>query len=102
MTAALAAGASAQTPPTKPPPQPPPDHQHMAGMSMSGMDKGLPPVTIPKGAISTEADVRFMQGMIAHQAQAFYMSRLAAGRQAIPRLLKFANKIEQSQVAEFR
>ena len=50
----------------------------MAGMSMPGMDMGLPPVTIPKGVIYTEADVRFMQGMIAHHAQAIYMSRLAA------------------------
>lgn len=69
---------------------------------MSGMDMGLPPVTIPQGAIYTEADVRFMQGMIAHHAQAIYMSRLAAGRQANPRVLKFANKIDQSQVAEIR
>lgn len=98
MTAALAGASSAQTP-TKPPP---PDHQHMAGMSMSGMDMGLPPVTIPNGAIYTEADVRFMQGMIAHHAQAIYMSRLAAGRQASPRLLKFATKIDQSQQAEIR
>jgi uncharacterized protein (DUF305 family) len=97
MTAALAVAASAQTP-TKPPPKP--DHQHMAGMSMSDMDMGLPPVSIPDGAIFTEADVRFMQGMIAHHAQAIYMSRLAAGRQASPRLLKFADKIDQSQAAE--
>jgi uncharacterized protein (DUF305 family) len=97
-TAVLAGVASAQTP-TKPPP-PPPDHQHMPGMSMPGMDMGMPPVDIPKGAIFTEADVRFMQGMIAHHAQAIYMSRLAAGRQANARVLKFANKIDQSQVAE--
>ena len=63
---------------------------------------GLPPVTIPKGAIFTEADVRFMQGMIAHHAQAIYMSRLAAARQANPRVLKFANKIDQSQQSEIR
>jgi uncharacterized protein (DUF305 family) len=100
MMAMLAVVASAQTP-TKPPP-PPPDHQHMAGMSMSGMDMGLPPVTIPNGAIYTEADIRFMQGMIAHHAQAIYMTRLAAGHQANPRLLKLANKIDQSQVAEIR
>jgi uncharacterized protein (DUF305 family) len=100
MTAALAAGSSAQTP-TKPPP-PPPDHQHMAGMSMPGMDMGLPAVTIPQGVLYTEADVRFMQGMIAHHAQAIYMSRLAAGHQANPRVLKFANKIDQSQQAEIR
>jgi len=61
---------------------------------------GLGPVTIPKGALYTEADVRFMQGMIAHHAQAIYMSRLAAAHQAGPRLLRFAQKIDQSQIAE--
>lgn len=60
------------------------------------------PVTIPKGAIYTEADVRFMQGMIAHHGQAIFMSRLATARGAGPRLLKFANKIDQSQQAEIR
>ena len=68
--------------------------QSMAGMST--------PVTIPKGVIYTEADVRFMQGMIAHHAQAIYMSRMAAARQANPRVLKFANKIDQSQIAEIK
>ena len=58
--------------------------------------------TIPKGAVYTEADVRFMQGMIAHHAQAIYMSRLAAAHQASPRLTKFAQKIDQSQIAEIR
>src|SRR6476620_12700451 len=43
-----------------------------------------------------------MQGMIAHHAQAIYMSRLAAGREASPRVLKFATKIDQSQQAEIR
>ena len=57
-------------------------------------------VVIPKGAIYTEADVRFMQGMIAHHAQAIYMSRMAAAHQASPRLSKFAQKIDQSQIAE--
>src|SRR6185295_18757978 len=70
------------------------DHQHMAGMAT--------PITIPKGVLYTEADVRFMQGMIAHHAQAIYMSRMAASRQANPRLLKFANKIDQSQQAEIK
>jgi uncharacterized protein (DUF305 family) len=73
------------------------DHRHMAGMDM-----GMPPVTIPNGAIYTEADVRFMQGMIAHHAQAIYMSRLAAAHEANPRVTKFANKIDQSQQAEIR
>jgi len=69
-------------------------HGQMAGMSM--------PVTIPQGALYTAADVHFMQGMIAHHAQAIYMSRLATSRGANPRLLKFANKIDQSQQAEIR
>jgi uncharacterized protein (DUF305 family) len=68
--------------------------QPMTGMTM--------PVTIPKGVLYTEADVRFMQGMIAHHAQAIYMSRMAASRQANPRVLKLANKIDQSQQSEIR
>ena len=60
----------------------------------------LGPVVIPKGALYTEADVRFMQGMIAHHAQAIYLSRMAAAHGANPRLLRFARKIDQSQVAE--
>ena len=58
------------------------------------------PVVIPKGALYTEADVRFMQGMIAHHAQAIYMSRMAGAHGANPRLLRFAQKIDQSQIAE--
>ena len=69
-------------------------HQHdMAAMT---------PVTIPKGALYTEADVRFMQGMIAHHAQAIYMSRMAAAHDANARVVKLATKIDQSQVAEIR
>jgi uncharacterized protein (DUF305 family) len=57
-------------------------------------------VTIPAGALYTEADVRFMQGMIAHHAQAIHMSRLAATRGAAPRLVRFARKIDMSQAGE--
>ncbi len=71
--------------------------QHnMAGMS------GHNHITIPEGAVYTVADVEFMQGMIAHHAQAIYMSRMAEAHGASPRLLKLANKIDQSQVAEIR
>lgn len=66
----------------------------MPGMSM--------PVHIPEDAIYTEADVHFMQGMIAHHAQAVYMSRMAARHGATPRVLRLAMKIDQSQVAEIR
>jgi uncharacterized protein (DUF305 family) len=59
-------------------------------------------VTVPEGASYTAADVAFMQGMIAHHAQAIHMSRMAEGHDADPRLVRLAEKIEQSQVAEIR
>jgi uncharacterized protein (DUF305 family) len=68
------------------------DHMHMTHAR----------ITIPAGALYTAADVEFMQGMIAHHGQAIFMSRMAAGHRADPRVLKLANKIDQSQVAEIR
>ena len=59
-------------------------------------------IMVPEGANYTVADVEFMQGMIAHHAQAIYMSRMAQAHQASPRLLRLATKIDQSQVAEIR
>src|SRR6185312_12141524 len=70
----------------------------MAGMNMG--DHGH--ITIPKGVLYTVPDVEFMQGMIAHHGQAIYMSRMAAAHKADPRVLKLADKIDQSQVAEIR
>ena len=61
---------------------------------------GLPPVTIPAGALITEADVRFMQGMIAHHAQAVVMTRLALDAGASERVQKLATKIDLSQAGE--
>jgi uncharacterized protein (DUF305 family) len=72
--------------------------QSMAGMNMG--DHGH--ITIPKGVLYTVPDVEFMQGMIAHHGQAIYMSRLAAAHKADPRVLRLAQKIDQSQVAEIR
>ena len=72
------------------------DHSAHAGHDMSSM----PPVTIPDGALITEADVRFMQHMIAHHAQAVYMTRLAESAGASPRVLKLAQKIDLSQAGE--
>ncbi|GJG89454.1 hypothetical protein tb265_46350 [Gemmatimonadetes bacterium T265] len=71
--------------------------------AMPGMGSDLPamaPVPIPAGVLYTEADVRFLQHMIAHHAQAIAMSRLAVPRAANPRLLRLAQKIDQSQAAE--
>lgn len=68
----------------------------------AGMDHGagLPPVTLPANSIVTEADVRFMQGMIAHHAQAVYMTRLPESAGAGARVLKLARKIDLSQAGE--
>ena len=59
-------------------------------------------ITVPPGAPYTRADVEFMQGMIAHHAQAIHMSRMAEKHQANPRVTRLAIKIDQSQVAEIR
>jgi uncharacterized protein (DUF305 family) len=59
-------------------------------------------ITVPPGAPYTVADVEFMQGMIAHHAQAIHMSRMAGKHGANPRVLRLALKIDQSQVAEIR
>lgn len=62
---------------------------------------GLPELRpIPEGALATAADVQFYQGMIAHHGQAIHMSHLAETRAADPRLVRFAQKIDQSQIAE--
>jgi uncharacterized protein (DUF305 family) len=66
----------------------------MAGMNMGGE------IVIPKGALYTKADVEFMQGMIAHHAQAIVMSRMAESHGASPQVLKLSTKIDQSQVPE--
>ena len=63
---------------------------------------GMHHIVVPPGAPYTVADVEFMQGMIAHHAQAIYMTRLAESHRANPRILKLATKIDQSQVAEIR
>lgn len=65
-------------------------------------DHGAASVVVPAGAKYTAADVAFMQGMIAHHAQAIHMSRMAESRKATPRIVRLAIKIDQSQVAEIR
>jgi uncharacterized protein (DUF305 family) len=69
--------------------------------SMDHMNMGHD-IVIPKGALFTKADVEFMQGMIAHHAQAIVMSRMAESHGANPQVLKLSNKIDQSQVPEIR
>ena len=71
------------------------------GMSGHSMHMG-PEIVIPKGARYTKADVEFMQGMIAHHAQAIVMSRMAEANGANPQVLKLSRKIDQSQVPEIQ
>ena len=55
------------------------------GGGMSGHSMHMAPeIVIPKGARYTKADVEFMQGMIAHHAQAIVMSRMAEAMAANP------------------
>ena len=73
------------------------------GGAMAGMTHDMGhEIVIPKGALYTRADVEFMQGMIAHHAQAIVMSRMAQSHGANPQVLKLSNKIDQSQVPEIR
>lgn len=50
----------------------------------------------------TEADVRFMQGMIGHHAQALEMTELLATRTQSDDMRKLAKRIEVSQADEIR
>jgi uncharacterized protein (DUF305 family) len=75
------------------------DTAAMSGMDHMNMGREI---VIPKGALYTKADVEFMQGMIAHHAQAIVMSRMAESHGANPQVLKLSNKIDQSQVPEIR
>lgn len=76
--------------------------QAHAGHDMSQMG-GMPALKpIAAGALHTTADVQFMQGMIAHHAQAIRMSHIARQNGADDRLQRFAQKIDQSQTAEIR
>lgn len=67
----------------------------------AGHDMGaMPPIELPAGSLITEADVRFMQMMIAHHAQAVHMTRMAEGAGASPRVLRLSQKIDLSQAGE--
>lgn len=77
----------------------PPTHVQAQADPMAGHAMHAP-IVIPTGTNITVADVQFMQGMIAHHAQAIVMSRMAEARGANPQVLKLSNKIDQSQVPE--
>ena len=74
-------------------------HDMSSMPGMAGMSGGTK-IVIPPGSGITVADVEFMQGMIAHHAQAVWMSRLAVGHGANPKVLRLAKMIDQSQIPE--
>jgi uncharacterized protein (DUF305 family) len=63
----------------------------------SSMAMDMAAVTIPPGADYTEADVRFMQGMIHHHAQAITMASMAPTHGANRRVALLCTKIINSQ-----
>jgi len=65
--------------------------------SPSAMEMEMAPVKVPAGADYTEADVRFMQGMIHHHAQAIEMAALAPTHGANARVALLCKKIDNSQ-----
>ena len=97
-----ACATAARTPPATPAaPLPAAQAEPMAEMAHhQHMMAGAGTITIPPGSLFTEADVRFMQGMIAHHAQAIHMSHMAPTRGADARLARFAHKIDMSQAGE--
>ncbi len=77
------------------------EHAQHAAAEHAGHDMAaMPAVTLPPGSLVTEADVRFMQHMIAHHAQAVHMTRLAEAAGASARVLTLARKIDLSQAGE--
>jgi uncharacterized protein (DUF305 family) len=73
------------------------DSGGMAGHMMHGDTSAI---VIPPGATYTKADVAFMQGMIAHHAQAIEMARMAVSHGAGKQMLTFTLKVDLSQRAE--
>jgi uncharacterized protein (DUF305 family) len=80
-----ACGARSQPAVHEPEPVPEHQHQHTAELPASA------------GTGFTAADVRFMQNMIGHHAQAISMTEMAASHGASVRLLELARKISISQ-----
>jgi uncharacterized protein (DUF305 family) len=88
--------AAVQQPPAQPP-QPPAIVQPGApGKASTVVDK----VPAFPGQTYTEADVKFMQGMIHHHSQALQMVAMIATRTKSPELISMGQKIQLSQSGE--
>lgn len=62
----------------------------------------IAPDAAPAAPATTEADVKFMQGMIHHHAQALDMTELMDGRTSDPDMRKLGLRIHVSQTDEIR
>jgi uncharacterized protein (DUF305 family) len=92
LSGAVSAAAEPQTPPVIQPGAP------------GQPSKVLPPDTLARGTRPsfTAADVRFMQGMIGHHAQALEMTTLLETRTESADMRKLAKRIEVSQADEIK
>jgi uncharacterized protein (DUF305 family) len=95
LLATVLVGAQSQAPPPPPPPIIQPGAPGQPSRVISA-EKAID----TSGIRFTEADVRFMQGMIGHHAQALEMTALVAERTTSPDLRKLALRIEISQADE--
>ncbi len=67
------------------------------GHASRSLPANTPPVQLRE---PTEADVKFMQGMIMHHGQAVEMTRLVAAKSHNPEVLELGKKIDISQTDE--
>jgi uncharacterized protein (DUF305 family) len=89
--------AIAGAPRTEPQQPDPPAEAAKAAEPAAHQHESMAPLPAAPGAGFTVADVRFMQNMIGHHAQAISMAGLAPGHGASDNVLKLAQKIDISQ-----
>jgi uncharacterized protein (DUF305 family) len=85
------------------PPQPPPDAVPLVQPGAPGKPNKTVTSTAGTGVQGpTEADVKFMQGMIMHHGQAVEMVALMQGRTENPQILSLGQRISLSQTSEMK
>jgi uncharacterized protein (DUF305 family) len=93
LLALIAAGCAKSSPPPEPMPTPSPiavvDQSQLNPAAQARADKGIPPFV--------EADVKFMQGMIHHHAQAILIAKWAPTRGASESVRKLCERIVVAQ-----
>jgi uncharacterized protein (DUF305 family) len=102
--ALLCAAATLASAQQKPAPQPPPDTVPLVQPGAPGQPtKTLTKPTTGSGQQGpSDADVKFMQGMIMHHGQAVEMVALMQGRTSNPQLLELGQRISISQTGEMK